>query len=91
MPWCPDDYCKKPLPPTYCVPPGCKDDYCKKPLPPTYCVPPGCKDDYCKKPLPACPAIGAGICGPGDGCCKSIALPVTARASPRLWPLNRQA
>lgn len=64
---CPDDYCRKKLPP---VPPaapcGCVDEYCRKKLPP---VPPaapcGCVDDYCRKKLPV---LLPQLCGPWYTC-----------------------
>lgn len=50
---CPDDYCRKPLPATHCLPCGEPDDYCRKPWPKIWqlcglCGP----DDYDRKPCP---------------------------------------
>lgn len=50
--WCPDDFCRKPLPPVKCPPCGVCDDYCKKPLPCLAALPCGECDDYCRKPPP---------------------------------------
>jgi hypothetical protein len=52
--WCPDDYCRKPLPRIPCLPLRyAADDYCRKPLPRIPCPAlGGCADDYCRKPLP---------------------------------------
>jgi hypothetical protein len=68
---CPDDYCRKPIPPlcpVCCF--GC-NDYCPKPLPciaPVKCCGP---DDYCCKPLPVmlplCPTP-CYTCGPPPAC-----------------------
>jgi hypothetical protein len=56
---CPDDYCPKPWPKTWCLPCGLPDDYCSKPAPrcigPAHCNLP---DDYCRKPYPKlCPPV----------------------------------
>jgi hypothetical protein len=70
---CPDDYCKKPLPPIPGNQIGCVNDYCKKPLPGFPCnVGPGCIHDYCKKPPPPCPSIGS---GPSYTCGSCLAYP----------------
>jgi hypothetical protein len=63
--WCPDDYCRKPLP---CVPPnsrGCVDDYCRKTLPVVPCNARGCTDDYCPK---TCPLFLGSLCEPWYSC-----------------------
>jgi hypothetical protein len=50
---CPDDYCRKPWPRTWCLSCGQPDDYCPKPCPRLgrlgHCNLP---DDYCRKPCP---------------------------------------
>jgi hypothetical protein len=81
--WCPDDYCRKPLPncpPTPCF--GLTDDYCPKPLPKCPCVPAylGC-DDYCCKPLPKC----SSLCFPLWYTCGS-----SAAGSATTQPLTKQ-
>jgi len=73
--WCPDDYCRKPLP---CPPPrvgGCGfEDYCAKPMPCVPANPKGCVDDYCPKNCPI--LLGPTCepwytCGPQQNCSKS--------------------
>src|SRR5262249_33747426 len=71
---CPDDYCRKSLPPVPCGVCGCyPDDYCAKPLPPVPCgAPCGCADDYQRK---CCPIYLGPCCQPwytcssGEECC----------------------
>ncbi|MFO0944745.1 MAG: hypothetical protein U1D30_02180 [Planctomycetota bacterium] len=70
-PTCPDDYCKKTLPPSPCnVADPDPDTYCKKPLPRIHpCVTGKDPNCYSKKPLPRClpPTQGAWhSCGPND-------------------------
>ncbi|MBL8797660.1 MAG: hypothetical protein JNM56_27420 [Planctomycetia bacterium] len=50
--WCPNDYCRKPLPECPPAPNGCCDDFCAKPLPPVPVNPCGACDDYCPKTCP---------------------------------------
>src|SRR4029077_20877893 len=49
---CPDDYCRKPCPPSWPLPCGGPDDYWRKPCPPAWPLPCGEPDDYCRKPCP---------------------------------------
>jgi len=49
---CPDDYCRKPMPRTPCLPSGQPDDYCRKSPPRIYHLPCGEPNDYCRKPWP---------------------------------------
>lgn len=67
--WCPDDYCRKPLPGDPCgTAECCCDDYCGKPSPAVPCpTPTVCCDDYCSKPWcpPPCRPIPGATCPPG--------------------------
>jgi len=49
---CPDDYCRKPWPKTWCLSCSQEDDYCRKPWPRTWCLQSGEPDDYCREPWP---------------------------------------
>ncbi len=63
--WCPNDYCRKPLPVFYPNLKGDKDDYCRKSMPIVMPNAKGHADDYCPK---SGPLLLGPLCEPWYSC-----------------------